>query len=346
MSSLRAAACLLALILTLAACGAAHAAPATVQADLRTGRGAGPALVAVGAVWVPNEDDGTVSRIDPANNRVVATVTIGDPKVMLAEGCGVGSVHSLMWDTLIYRRCSLPSALASDGRSIWAADNADEGLDRIDPRTNQIVQKLSVGANPFRIAFGFGSLWVTSYFHDPHEVLRIDPVSGRVLATITGPEYGGTGIAVGAGAVWVAATYGGSLARIDPATNSITAMVPVGSYPLAVAAGYGSVWVRNEDSSSISRVDPASDQVVETIDGLFSPGEAHMDDSLAVGPDGLYTAGVQLYRVDPRRDGVTATIDVTGSAVAEGAGSLWLTSVFGTLERINPASARAVQSGG
>lgn len=68
-----------------------------------------------------------------------------------------------------------------------------------------------------------------------------------------------------------------------------------------------------------------------------------MDDSLALGGDGLYSAGVEVFRVDPRRNRVTAEIDATGSAVAEGYGSLWLTSVFGTLQRINPGSAEAVR---
>jgi YVTN family beta-propeller protein len=329
-----------------AACGGSPAPTGPVQAELRTGRDAGPALVAAGAVWVPNEADGTVTRIDPATNRVAATVTIGDPQVMQAHGCGVDSVHSLMWDSLLYRRCSLPSALASDGRSVWAADNAAQGLARIDPRTNRVVQRISIGADPFAIAWGFGSLWVTSYFQDPQEVLRVDPTSGRVLAEIAGPTFGGTGIVVGAGAVWVAATYAGTLTRIDPATNSITATIPVESYPLALTVGAGSVWVRNEDSSSISRVDPGTDRVTAAVRGINSLPQSHPDDFVTFGRDGLWIAGVELLRVDPRRNRLVARIDVSGSAVAEGYGSLWLTSVFGTLQRVDPASATAIVGNG
>jgi YVTN family beta-propeller protein len=39
-----------------------------------------------GAVWVANSGDGTVSRIDPETNAVVATITIGGTPVGIAFG--------------------------------------------------------------------------------------------------------------------------------------------------------------------------------------------------------------------------------------------------------------------
>ncbi len=45
--------------------------------------------VGEGAVWVGNEGDGTVSRIDPATNQVVAAIRIGQKGFMrLAAGEG------------------------------------------------------------------------------------------------------------------------------------------------------------------------------------------------------------------------------------------------------------------
>lgn len=325
-----------------AGCGGSAGPPKPVIAEFHTGRHVGPALVAAGAVWVGNEADGTVSRIDPGSDRVVATIRVGDPAVMVAGGCGAGSTDSFMRDSLLNRRCDLPSSLAYDGHSIWAADNAAEGLVRIDPRTNRVVRRVAIGADPFALAWGFGSLWVTSYFHPPQGVLRVDPTSGKVISTIAGPPMGGTGIAVGAGAVWVAGTYSQSLARIDPATNRLTAVIPVERYPLGIAAGRGAVWVRNEDSSTVSRIDPRTNRVVATAGGLSAPAGSTGDDALALTSDGLWAASFKLYRVDPARGRVSATIDVSGSAVSAGYGSLWLTSVFGTVQRIDPSSAVAV----
>jgi DNA-binding beta-propeller fold protein YncE len=304
-------------------------------------------VVAAGAVWVANEADGTVSRIDPARNRVVATIRIGDPRQLVAAGCGADSVHSFMLDTLLNRRCDLPSAVAGDGGSVWAADNESLGLARIDPATNQVVQRVALNADPFAIALGYGSLWVTSFFHDPHEVLRVDPVSGRVLDTITDlAQDGGTGIAVGDGAVWVACTYARSLVRIDPSTDRVTPGIPTERYPLAVSAGRGAVWVRNEESSSISRVDPKVNRVSATVGGISPPIGRSGEDAMALGPDGLWVTGAQLQLVDPARNRVKAKIDVFGSGVSEGFGSLWMTSIFGTVQRIDPRSATPVSSGG
>jgi DNA-binding beta-propeller fold protein YncE len=332
-----------------AACGGSGPAstPSPVQAEFHTGRDVGPPLVAAGAVWVPNEADGTVSRIDPATNRLVATVRVGDPQQLQARACAPGSVHSFMYDTLLTRRCDLPSSVAGDARSVWAADNGSGGLVRIDPATNRIVQRIALNTDVFSIALGYGSLWVTAYFNDPHEVLRVDPVSGQVLATISNlPLQGGTGIAAGEGAVWVACTYAQSVVRIDPTTNRISDVIPVERYPLAVNAGRGAVWVRNEESTSISRIDPRSDRVTATVRGLSAPIGRTGEDAMALGPDGLWSGGVQLLLVDPVRNRVAARIDVSGAGISEGFGSLWMNSIVGTVQRIDPRAAAPVSGGG
>jgi YVTN family beta-propeller protein len=41
-----------------------------------------------GAVWVANSRDGTVSRIDPATSRVVATIHLGNSPRRIAVGAG------------------------------------------------------------------------------------------------------------------------------------------------------------------------------------------------------------------------------------------------------------------
>ena len=41
-----------------------------------------------GAVWVANSGDGTVSRIDPSTNSVVATIRVGNSPLGIAVGAG------------------------------------------------------------------------------------------------------------------------------------------------------------------------------------------------------------------------------------------------------------------
>jgi DNA-binding beta-propeller fold protein YncE len=71
-------------------------------------------------------------------------------------------------------------------------------------------------------------------------------------------------VAVGAGAVWVAAEDSNQLIRIDPESGIVTAALGVGHGPDAVAAGGDAVWVANGSDGTVSRVDPATNAVAGT----------------------------------------------------------------------------------
>jgi DNA-binding beta-propeller fold protein YncE len=64
--------------------------------------------------------------------------------------------------------------------------------------------------------------------------------------------------------VWVTSELDDRLARIDPSTNRITAVIPAGKGAGAVAVGAGSVWVADEVGGTITRIDPRTLRVVGT----------------------------------------------------------------------------------
>ena len=70
---------------------------------------------------------------------------------------------------------------------------------------------------------------------------RIDPgsLSTHTITVGAGP----TGIAAGAGAVWVANRLEKTVSRIDPETRTVTRTIPVGNPPEGVAVASGLVWV-------------------------------------------------------------------------------------------------------
>jgi virginiamycin B lyase len=68
----------------------------------------------------------------------------------------------------------------------------------------------------------------------------------EVIPVGAGPE----GIATGAGAVWVANLRGGTVSRIDPATNQVVATIRTGFFPAGVHVGAGGVWVTVAPASS------------------------------------------------------------------------------------------------
>jgi DNA-binding beta-propeller fold protein YncE len=139
-------------------------------------------------------------------------------------------------------------------------------------------------------------------------VVRVDPATNRVIATIANLPAGPTGIAIAPGGVWVASSRANTLTRIDPATNLVANTVATDLTPLPVLYAYGSVWVRNE----------------------FREGNG------------------TVQRIDPTTDQVVATIAVGPDIGRDGLdglaaldGAVWVAGL--SLERIDPATNTVTQ---
>jgi YVTN family beta-propeller protein len=163
---------------------------------------------------------------------------------------------------------------------------------RIDAQTNDIGAAFSVGGpslgfnsgtagglrGPSGIALGGGAVWVAS----ETGVVRVSARTHSVTATVELGVAIPAAIAIGARSVWVASRPGfrccpaktvgkGTLTRIDPATNSVEATLPIGGQPAGVAFGDGSVWVADAGTRSVLRVDPAANRIVERIEVGAAP---------------------------------------------------------------------------
>jgi DNA-binding beta-propeller fold protein YncE len=100
--------------------------------------------VAMGYVWVTNNGDNSVSRVDPKGPHVA---TIGVP--------------------------SKPYGLHARADGIWVACYGDQSVVRIDPRTSRVAgDPIPVGLNPIGVDVAHGSLWVTN--STDRTVTRID----------------------------------------------------------------------------------------------------------------------------------------------------------------------------
>jgi YVTN family beta-propeller protein len=304
-----------------------------VQARIPVGRSPGSPAFGADALWVPNTADGTVSRIDPSRNKVVATIPIGDPKQLQEAGCGADSVHSFMRETFLQRRCDLPSAVAVGAGSVWVARNDQRALVRIDPSSNRVTNSIAVNAQPFEMAANARGVWLSDYLAD--NVVRVDPRTNRVAAVI-GVDHGPSGIALADDAVWVVNTRAEKLTRIDPKNNRVVATIDVGAQPLPVAIVQNDVWVRNEQASTVMRIDPVRNQVVGSVRVAQHAGRDGGDEMAAVGPS-LWVSGLYLARVDVLTGTVGKQLPQPGSSIAYGAGSLWVTDLVGTITRVSPS---------
>jgi DNA-binding beta-propeller fold protein YncE len=168
--------------------------------------------------------------------------------------------------------------------------------------------------------------------HGCRGVYRIDPHSGRVTASLRVPDAGDA-IAVARGMVWVT-DYHGYLLRIQPRANTITGKpIHVGFGGWWLTPGAGAVWVTSTyGDGGITRLDPVT--------GAAEAFSNHaVIDVSAAGAGSLWSSRVQ--RVDPATGTVTASIPVAGAyQVLFWRGSAWVLALRRSLTiiRIDPAT--------
>jgi YVTN family beta-propeller protein len=149
---------------------------------------------------------------------------------------------------------------------IWAL--TDAGIVRIDPATNKVaaMYPLPPTVDGFGIAVGAQALWVSDFDYDV--VFRMDPATGKRIATIATPAGPGSMVVVD-GAVWVANHHAGSLSRIDPATDKVVMTISVGptgrggpGFPASVDHG---LWIGFGFQAMVVHVDTQSNTVIATV---------------------------------------------------------------------------------
>jgi len=128
--------------------------------------GQSPSGVAYGAgsVWVANTGDGTVSRIDPRNDRVIQKITVGaSPDAITVIGddvwvtnSGAGTVSRINarseTEVDVIHVGNQPTAIGGDPKGVWVANSGDDTVQRIDPVTGAAGEPIAVGGNPDGIA--------------------------------------------------------------------------------------------------------------------------------------------------------------------------------------------------
>jgi DNA-binding beta-propeller fold protein YncE len=87
--------------------------------------------------------------------------------------------------------------------------------------------------------------------------------AGTVVGSPIGVGDSPSGVATGAGSVWVANSGEETVSRIDPRSRKpVGPPIAVGEDPGAVAVGAGSVWVANFGDGTLTRIDPRSNRPV------------------------------------------------------------------------------------
>lgn len=244
-------------------------------------------------VWTSNEQDGTVSRIDP-RTRSVETIPVGRS----------------------------PEGMAVAGGDLWVAAAGDSRLVEVDPHAGKPVRAIDVGNSPVAVAARGNELWVANGVDGT--LTTVDVTAGRVTRVVpVGPQP--AAVAIAAGSVWVALAGSGSVVELNRDGSAPIRSINVGNDPVALAVSGGRVWVANRLDGTVSEIDAASGTVDATVPVGGTPT------ALAVG-EGKVWVTLAEGRVVKLDAGSTRPLLATevgsqpAAAVPDGSGA-WLTTL-------------------
>ena len=170
---------------------------------------------------------------------------------------------------------------------------------------------------------------------------KSDPLRDSALAVEVGE--GPEGALVANDSVWIANHRGGSVARIDPATNEVTTIAfrPGDRVGNVISSGGGAVWV--DLYTAIGRIDVATNKatVITTGETVRESG-GHV---FGAGSLWLYDPPT-LYRYDVATNERVESFEIgtsdPESRIAFGAGSLWIAESGTGLYRFDPEAKRVI----
>ena len=99
-------------------------------------------------------------------------------------------------------------------------------------------------------------------------IQKIDPESGRVLATIPTPDGGASGMAWAEGTLWVGQHRNRKIHQVDPQTGAILRTIESNRFVTGVTWVEGQLWhaTWEGEQSEIRRIDPDDGAVLDRLE--------------------------------------------------------------------------------
>jgi virginiamycin B lyase len=213
-----------------------------------------------------------------------------------------------------------------------------------------ILAKISVRGHPDWVAIGENAVWLSAPDTDDEgkdsQIVRIDPVTNKVVAKIPVGSSPCSGLGLGFGSVWVPCCGDGQVDRIDILANKVIASIPttVGDSEGGIAVDPSGVWLAADSQGTIVHIDPTNNSIVgsvKTVPGSFV---------VAAGEGAIWvtsTAANLLSRIDPHTHKVTAQREVRPGPhfLAVGEGAVWvLNQGDGSVARVDPATNKVIST--
>jgi YVTN family beta-propeller protein len=204
-----------------------------------------------------------------------------------------------------------------------------------EPRRIELAR--ATATSPDDLAVGSGAVWATV----ADALYRADPRRLSDTRRVSGLPGGGllSGVAVGAGGVWVADATRRAVYRVDPAGRRATVEIPLPGPADGVAVGGGRVWVASAQDGSVFEVDPRRARVERSI------AVAGATTGIAAGAGAVWVTAASrdaIARIDPGSGRVDWTrVGAAPTDVCVSRGSIWVAnSGSSSVSRIDAATRR------
>jgi YVTN family beta-propeller protein len=199
--------------------------------------------------YVGNFKDNTVSVIDTAGGKVVATVPVA------------AGPHGM--------------AITQDGRTVYVSGDGSSSVDVIDTATDKVVKTINVGKAPNGVALTPDDRLLLVTVYGENRIAFIDTSTQTVVATMAVAKPHTVAISPDGKFAYVTVQEPGhfGLALIDLATRSIVRTLPLDKTPRDGEFGYDGklFYFTQAGVSSVQVLDPLSDKIVAQIPTGVSP---------------------------------------------------------------------------
>jgi YVTN family beta-propeller protein len=263
-------------------------------------------------IFVTNEVSGDLSVVDPASERVIATVPLGKRP----RGIKVSPDKRSLYIALSGSPIGGPGV---DRDTLPPADRAADGIGEVDASTYKLRRIIHAGVDPEQLDVSADGARLFVANEDTAQVSVVDLISGAIVGTAAvGSEPEGVTIQPDGKAVYVTSEGDGDVAVIDTSTFKVLKRIPVGHRPRSVAflPNGSRAYVSLENDGALAMIDTARLETIGLLqlgDPAASPRPRPM--GIAVRADGsmLYvTTGSfgSLAFIDPAANVVLGTVAV------------------------------------
>jgi len=200
-------------------------------------------------------------------------------------------------------------------------------LTAIDLRTDSVVLRKTIGPFQATVAAGDGRVWLTTAGGEAQgQLQRIDPATGRVIATLHLPAGRCSYATYASASLWASCAPGGGAAeffRIDPATGAILGRAgPV--------RGSTACWYTQPPPCPIRQIAVARGAVWYINDGQ--------------GLSGVVGVGGRQRDITVKASDYPAGFDYHAQSLLSSGGFVWVLTEDESVAKIDPASGRVVQT--